>query len=144
MAQLVKNLPAMWETWVQSLVWKEPLEKRTGYPLHFPYLHTYRSKNIYNQHPKDPSCAPSLPWDRDHQAQVSHNLHAILPLWQLQTQESLNVRDLGHYLINIPPPCFEFRGEMTCSRSHRELQNLTLLFHRVTKSWPQLSDFHTL
>ena len=28
MAQLVKNPPAMWETWVQSLVWEDPLEKR--------------------------------------------------------------------------------------------------------------------
>ena len=26
-AQLVKNLPAMWETWVQSLGWENPLEK---------------------------------------------------------------------------------------------------------------------
>ena len=26
-AQLVKNLPAMWESWVQSLVWKDPLEE---------------------------------------------------------------------------------------------------------------------
>ena len=28
-AQLVKNLPAMQETWVQSLGWEDPLEKRT-------------------------------------------------------------------------------------------------------------------
>ena len=27
MAQTVKNLPAMQETWVQSLVWKDPREK---------------------------------------------------------------------------------------------------------------------
>ena len=27
MVQLVKNPPAMWETWVQSLGWKDPLEK---------------------------------------------------------------------------------------------------------------------
>ena len=27
MAQLVKNLSAMWETWVQSLGWEDPLEK---------------------------------------------------------------------------------------------------------------------
>ena len=27
MAQLVKNLPAMWETWVQSPGWEDPLEK---------------------------------------------------------------------------------------------------------------------
>ena len=28
--QLVKNLPAMWETWVQSLGWEGPLEKVTA------------------------------------------------------------------------------------------------------------------
>ena len=27
MAQLVKNLPAMRETWVQSLGWEDPLQK---------------------------------------------------------------------------------------------------------------------
>ena len=27
MAQTVKNLPAMWETWVQFLGWEDPLEK---------------------------------------------------------------------------------------------------------------------
>ena len=27
MAHLVKNLPAKWETWVQSLGWEDPLEK---------------------------------------------------------------------------------------------------------------------
>ena len=27
MAQLVKNLPVMWETWVLSLGWEDPLEK---------------------------------------------------------------------------------------------------------------------
>ena len=26
-SQLVKNLPAMWETWVQSLGWEDPLAK---------------------------------------------------------------------------------------------------------------------
>ena len=26
-AQLVKALPAVWETWVQSLGWEDPLEK---------------------------------------------------------------------------------------------------------------------
>ena len=26
-AQLVKNMPGMWETWVQSLGWEDPLEK---------------------------------------------------------------------------------------------------------------------
>ena len=35
MAQLVKNLPAMQETWIQSLGWEDPLEKGTGYPLQY-------------------------------------------------------------------------------------------------------------
>ena len=30
MAQLVKNLPATSETWVQSLGWEDPLEKGTA------------------------------------------------------------------------------------------------------------------
>ena len=35
MAQLVKNPPAMRETWVQSLGWEDPLEKGCGnnYPV---------------------------------------------------------------------------------------------------------------
>ena len=32
MVQLVKNLPAMWETWVQSLGWEDPLEKEMKTP----------------------------------------------------------------------------------------------------------------
>ena len=31
MAQMVKNLPAVWETWVQSLGQEDPLEK--GMPM---------------------------------------------------------------------------------------------------------------
>ena len=34
-AQLLKNLPAMWETWVQSLGWEDPLEKRKVTPLQY-------------------------------------------------------------------------------------------------------------
>ena len=34
-AQLVKNLPAVWETWVQSLGGEDPLEKEMA--THFQY-----------------------------------------------------------------------------------------------------------
>ena len=27
MAHMVKNLPAMWETWVRALAWEDPLKK---------------------------------------------------------------------------------------------------------------------
>ena len=35
MAQTVKNLPAMWETWVRSLGWEDLLEKGTAVTLVF-------------------------------------------------------------------------------------------------------------
>ena len=35
LAQLVKNLPAMWETWVRSLGWEDSLEKEKGYLLKY-------------------------------------------------------------------------------------------------------------
>ena len=35
-AQLVKNPPAVWETWVQSLSWEDALEK--GKATHFSIL----------------------------------------------------------------------------------------------------------
>ena len=38
MDQLVKNQPAMWETWVLSLGWEDPLEERHGNPLQYSCL----------------------------------------------------------------------------------------------------------
>ena len=36
MGQLVKNLPAVQETWLQSLGWEDPLEKgKTTHPLQY-------------------------------------------------------------------------------------------------------------
>ena len=34
-AQLVKNLPALRQTWVGSLGWEDPLEEEVGYPLQY-------------------------------------------------------------------------------------------------------------
>jgi len=34
-AQLVKSLPALRETWAWSLGWEDPLEKGIGYPLQY-------------------------------------------------------------------------------------------------------------
>ena len=33
--QLVKNPPVMWETWVRSLGWEDPLEEGKGYLLQY-------------------------------------------------------------------------------------------------------------
>ena len=46
MAQMVKNLPAMWETWVQSLGWEDLLE--TGMAVFLPgEFHGQRSLAIW-------------------------------------------------------------------------------------------------
>ena len=37
-AQLVKNLPAMWETWVRSLGREDSPEEGKGYPFQYPGL----------------------------------------------------------------------------------------------------------
>ena len=34
-AQIVKNVPAMWETWVRSLSWKDPRQQLTA-PVFWP------------------------------------------------------------------------------------------------------------
>ena len=35
---MVKNPPAVWKTWVQSLGWEDPLEKGMAYPLQYSVL----------------------------------------------------------------------------------------------------------
>ena len=46
-AQLVKNLPAMWETWVQSLDWEDPLQK--GMATHSSILAWRILQTVYSQ-----------------------------------------------------------------------------------------------
>ena len=54
LAQMVKNLSAMWETWVQSLGWEDPLEQ--GNAIHSSIL-AWRIQQIeepgfLSQHPQ--------------------------------------------------------------------------------------------
>ena len=45
-AQLMKNLPTVWETWVQSLGWADPLEK--GKATHSNIL-AWRFRRLYSR-----------------------------------------------------------------------------------------------
>ena len=54
-AQMVKNLPSMWETWVRSLGWEDPLEGGRGNPLQYSCL-----ENPHGQR----SLAGYSSWDR--------------------------------------------------------------------------------
>ena len=44
MAQMIKNLPAVWETWVRSQGWEDPLEK--GKATHSNILIAQLGKNL--------------------------------------------------------------------------------------------------
>ena len=47
MAQLAKNLPAVWETWVRSLGWEDPLDERKGYPLWYSGLESSKDRIVH-------------------------------------------------------------------------------------------------
>ena len=54
MAQLVKNLPAMWETWVRYLGWEELLEKRKAFEEFLTVITTYTYMDAFlNFHSKN-------------------------------------------------------------------------------------------
>ena len=47
-AQRVKNLPAMWETWVRSLGWEDPLEDGNLFSISLENPHGQRSMVGYS------------------------------------------------------------------------------------------------
>ena len=46
-AQLIKNPPAMWETWVQSLGWEDSPGEGKGYPLQYSGLENSMGRIVY-------------------------------------------------------------------------------------------------
>ena len=56
MAQLVKNPPAMWETWVRSLGWEDPLEK--GKATHSSILFSFFYPLQYSSLENSVDCSP--------------------------------------------------------------------------------------
>ena len=61
-AQLVKNLPAMWETWVWPLGWEDPLEKRKVNPLQYSGLENSMSCGPWGHRESDTTEQLSLSW----------------------------------------------------------------------------------
>ena len=47
LAQTVKNLPAMQETWVWSLGWEDPLEKETATQLLYSCLENSKDRGAW-------------------------------------------------------------------------------------------------
>ena len=59
-AHLVQNPPAMWETWVQSLGWEDPLEK--GKATHSSILVWRIPHMILAKRPRSDSLENSMDW----------------------------------------------------------------------------------
>ena len=51
MVQLVKNLPAVQETWVRFLCWEDPVEKAMATPVFFPG-EFYRQRSLMGYSPR--------------------------------------------------------------------------------------------
>ena len=50
-AQRLKHLPAMRESWVQSLGWKDPLDEGNGNPLQYSCLENPMERNLVGYTP---------------------------------------------------------------------------------------------
>ena len=88
-AQLVKNPPAMWETWVQSLGWEDPLEKGTATtPVFWPgEFHGWRSLVGYS------------PWGHK-ESDKTDRLH------KPQIHQEFRLKINSNYNNNIKMPCY--------------------------------------
>ena len=80
MAQLVKNTPAMRETWVQFLSWEDPLEGKS-YPLQYSGLENFMDSPWGC---KESNMTEQLSLGASLIAQLVKNLPAI---WETQIQE---------------------------------------------------------
>ena len=130
-AQLVKNLPAMWETWVQSLGWEDPLEK--GKYLIFIYSVRECSNFI------DIPIAIQL--YQHHLLKRLSFLYCIFSLLccRLTDHRYMHVCSIAKSLltlcnlINCSLPCFSVHGIFQA----RILEWVTISFSRGT-SWPRV------
>ena len=115
-AQLIKNLPAMWKTWVRSLGWKDPLEK--GMATHSSILAwkipwTFRDLNFpHSSVGKESACNAgdlgSIPGLGRSPGGGNGNPLSI-PAWKIPwTEEPGGLQSMGsqewHDLATKPPP----------------------------------------
>ena len=162
-AQLVKNLPAMWETWVRSLGWEDPMEKVKA---------THSSSGLENSMDytvhgvtKSQTWLSNFHW-ASLIAQLVKNPPVVqeTPIWSLG-QEDLLEKGLGNplqcswaslvaQLVKNLPAMWDtwvfnpWVGKIPWRREKYPLQysglesSMNYIVHGVARSWTQLSDFH--
>ena len=79
MAQLVKKPPAVWETWIQSLGWEDPLEK--GYITTPVFLDFPVAQLVKNLPAMLETWIPSLDWEDPLEKGMAP--HSSLPAWRI-------------------------------------------------------------
>ena len=92
-AQMVKILPTMWETWVQSLGWKDALEEGMA---------THSKSCLENPHGQR-SLAGYSPWGNK-DSDMTERLSTILPFPDLPQGHSPSIQPLERRLLPRIPP----------------------------------------
>ena len=116
---MVKNLPAMWETWVRSLGWEGPLEKEIFFLLLKGALHRFISVTQ--------SCPNFvIPWTTARQASLSiTNSWNLLKLMSYESVMPFNHLILCHPLLLL----------LSIFLSIRDFSNESVLCIRWPKDW---------
>ena len=80
---MVKNLPAMQETWVQSLGWEDPLEK--GMATHSSILGLSWWLLVKNSHAMQETWVQSLGWEDSLEKGLA--AHSSILAWEIPCKE---------------------------------------------------------
>ena len=111
MAQLVKNLPTMQETWVQSLDWEDPLEKGTATQSYILLLLLSRFSRVRLYATPEMAAhqaPPSLGFSRQENWSGCHSLLQGIFLTQGSNPGLLHCRQILYHLSHQGSPLFMF------------------------------------
>ena len=114
---MVKNLPAMWETWVRPLGWDDPLEKEFFFLLLKGTLHRFISVTQ-----SCPNCVS--PWTQQASLSISSSRN-LLKLMSCESVMPFNHLILCHRLLFLP----------SIFLSIRDFSNESVLHIRWPKNW---------
>ena len=94
MAQTVKNLPVMQETWVQTLGWEDPLEKEmAGYPFQYSWA-SLEAQTVKNLPVMQEIWVWSLGWEDPLEEGMA--THSRILVWRIpRTEEPGRLQPMG-------------------------------------------------
>ena len=146
MAQPVKNLPAVRETWVWSLGWEDPLEK--GKASHssilawrfpwavFPWGHRESDTTEPLALHSDRSVVPSSFLGMDLGRAQSYHVHAeVLDMsfwtWVSLSSEKIQITDWRWQSLSFQCSCYQWRGKIAPSTLNNMYILSTIYFYNV-------------